>query len=187
LSHARFRARHCPLSHLFIQRHGDEAIAKARERVEEMRGKCDYDGADEVLRIIVAIGEDNVIRAARMHEAHRDSLGRAGLPVSSTNSTGSTMSNLSESQFVERLRERAPLWRISPDGTVTADDPWRFVDYAGKPITFLTKRRLLGGTRIKRTRSSISWRRWASGRAVTPGRDRHPHAADQQSNAEQYS
>ncbi|HEV2546210.1 MAG TPA: PAS domain-containing protein [Stellaceae bacterium] len=25
-----------------------------------------------------------------------------------------------------------PLWRIAPDGTVTADEPWRFVDYAGR-------------------------------------------------------
>ena len=32
------------------------AIAKARERVEEMRGKGDAEGADTWLRIIVAIG-----------------------------------------------------------------------------------------------------------------------------------
>jgi hypothetical protein len=32
-------------------------MAKAREMVEEMRRKGDYDGADEWLRIIVAIGE----------------------------------------------------------------------------------------------------------------------------------
>jgi hypothetical protein len=51
-------------AHLFSQRHGDEAIAEAREMVEEMRRKGDYDGADEWLRIIVAIGNDNVIRAS---------------------------------------------------------------------------------------------------------------------------
>jgi hypothetical protein len=43
--------------HLFIQRHGDEATAKARKMVEDMRGKGDNDGADTWLRIIVAIGE----------------------------------------------------------------------------------------------------------------------------------
>jgi hypothetical protein len=29
-------------------------------------------------------------------------------------------------------RDYYPLWRIAPDGTVAADEPWRFVDYAGK-------------------------------------------------------
>jgi len=29
-------------------------------------------------------------------------------------------------------RDYCPLWRITPDGTVAADEPWRFVDYAGK-------------------------------------------------------
>jgi hypothetical protein len=29
-------------------------------------------------------------------------------------------------------RDYYPLWRITPDGTVLADDPWRFVDYAGR-------------------------------------------------------
>ena len=44
-------------AHLFIQLHGDEATAKAREMVGEMRRKRDNDGADTWLRIIVAIGE----------------------------------------------------------------------------------------------------------------------------------
>jgi hypothetical protein len=44
-------------AHLFIQRHGDEAIARAREMVEVMRRKGDNEGADTWLRIIVAIGE----------------------------------------------------------------------------------------------------------------------------------
>jgi len=44
-------------AHLFIQLHGDEATARARKMVEEMRWKGDHDGADEWLRIIVAIGE----------------------------------------------------------------------------------------------------------------------------------
>ena len=43
-------------AHLWIQRHGDEATARARERVEEMRRKGDAEGADTWLRIIVAIG-----------------------------------------------------------------------------------------------------------------------------------
>ena len=44
-------------AHLLIQRHGDAATAKAREMVEEMRGKGDSKGADTWLRIIVAISE----------------------------------------------------------------------------------------------------------------------------------
>jgi hypothetical protein len=42
---------------LFIQLHGDEATAKAREMVEQMRRKGDNDGANIWLRIVVAIGE----------------------------------------------------------------------------------------------------------------------------------
>jgi hypothetical protein len=45
------------LAHLFIQLDGEQAIAKARKMVEEMRRKGDHDGADYWLRIIVAIGE----------------------------------------------------------------------------------------------------------------------------------
>jgi len=45
------------LAHLFIQLDGDQATAKARKMVEEMRRKGDHDGADKWLRIIVAIGE----------------------------------------------------------------------------------------------------------------------------------
>jgi len=44
-------------AHLFIQLHGDEATAKAREMVVQMRRRGDNDGADTWLRIIVAIGE----------------------------------------------------------------------------------------------------------------------------------
>jgi hypothetical protein len=44
-------------AHLFIQLHGDQATAKARQMVEQMRRKGDNDGADTWLRIIVAIGE----------------------------------------------------------------------------------------------------------------------------------
>jgi hypothetical protein len=44
-------------AHLFIELHGDEATAKAREMVEQMRRKGDNEGADTWLRIIVAIGE----------------------------------------------------------------------------------------------------------------------------------
>ena len=29
-------------------------------------------------------------------------------------------------------RDYYPLWRVAPDGTVAADEPWRFVDYRGK-------------------------------------------------------
>jgi hypothetical protein len=43
-------------AHLWIQRHGDLAVAKAREMVEEMRQKGDQEGADTWLRVIVAIG-----------------------------------------------------------------------------------------------------------------------------------
>ena len=44
-------------AHLFIQLHGDEATAKARDMVKHMRRKGDNDGADTWLRVIVAIGE----------------------------------------------------------------------------------------------------------------------------------
>jgi hypothetical protein len=44
-------------AHLLIQLHGDEATAKAREMVEQMRRKGDNNGSDTWLPIIVAIGE----------------------------------------------------------------------------------------------------------------------------------
>jgi hypothetical protein len=44
-------------AHICIQQHGDDAIAKAREKVEELRRKGDTAGADTRLRIIVAITE----------------------------------------------------------------------------------------------------------------------------------
>ncbi|MGO8918244.1 MAG: hypothetical protein ACLQJR_20275 [Stellaceae bacterium] len=40
-----------------IEQHGENATAKARERVEQMRRRGDATGADHWLRIIVAIGE----------------------------------------------------------------------------------------------------------------------------------
>jgi hypothetical protein len=43
-------------AHQWIAQHGDAAVAKAREMVEEMRRKGDTEGADTWLRIIVAIG-----------------------------------------------------------------------------------------------------------------------------------
>ncbi|HEV2546752.1 MAG TPA: hypothetical protein VGU20_05405 [Stellaceae bacterium] len=45
------------LAHLFVQLDGEQALAKARNMVEEMRRKGDHDGADKWLRIIVAIGD----------------------------------------------------------------------------------------------------------------------------------
>jgi hypothetical protein len=45
------------LAHLFIQLDGEQATAKARKMVEEMRRKGDHEGADIWLRVIVAIGE----------------------------------------------------------------------------------------------------------------------------------
>ncbi len=44
-------------AHLWIQRHGDAAIAKAREMVERMQANEDKEGADTWLRIIIAITE----------------------------------------------------------------------------------------------------------------------------------
>jgi hypothetical protein len=41
----------------FVQRHGDKAITKASEKVEEMRRKGYEEGVDMWLRIIVAIGD----------------------------------------------------------------------------------------------------------------------------------
>jgi hypothetical protein len=43
-------------AHQWIAQHGDEATAKAREMVEQMRAKGDAEGADTWLRIVVAIG-----------------------------------------------------------------------------------------------------------------------------------
>jgi hypothetical protein len=43
-------------AYTFIQIHGDNATAKAREMVEAMRAKGDPAGAAVWLRIIVAIG-----------------------------------------------------------------------------------------------------------------------------------
>src|SRR5262249_8688163 len=45
------------LAHLFIHLDGEQAIAKARKMVEEMRRKGDHDGADKWRPISVAIGE----------------------------------------------------------------------------------------------------------------------------------
>jgi hypothetical protein len=44
-------------AHLFIQLYCNEATAKARRMVEQMRRKGDTEGADTWLRIIVAIRE----------------------------------------------------------------------------------------------------------------------------------
>jgi hypothetical protein len=43
-------------AHLLIQEHGDEATARALDKVEEMRRTGDTEGADTWLRVIVAIG-----------------------------------------------------------------------------------------------------------------------------------
>jgi hypothetical protein len=43
-------------AHLLIAKFGDNAVAKARERVETLRQRGDTEGADTWLRIIVAIG-----------------------------------------------------------------------------------------------------------------------------------
>ncbi len=42
-------------AYLWIQRHGDDAIAKAREMVQARRARSDAEGADTWLRILVAI------------------------------------------------------------------------------------------------------------------------------------
>jgi hypothetical protein len=44
-------------AHLWIQQHGDDATAKAREMVEKMRRRSDTEGADVWLRIIMAIAD----------------------------------------------------------------------------------------------------------------------------------
>ena len=44
-------------AHLWIHQHGDAAMAKVREMVDEMRRQGDDEGADVWLRIIVAISE----------------------------------------------------------------------------------------------------------------------------------
>lgn len=42
-------------ANLFVELHGDEAIAKARDMVRAMRERADADGADRWLQIIMAI------------------------------------------------------------------------------------------------------------------------------------
>ena len=42
-------------ANLHLDQHGDQAVAKAREMVRTMKRRGDHDGADEWLRIIVAI------------------------------------------------------------------------------------------------------------------------------------
>jgi hypothetical protein len=42
-------------AHLHLERHGDEAVAKAREMVGTLKERGDNDGVDTWLRIIVAI------------------------------------------------------------------------------------------------------------------------------------
>jgi hypothetical protein len=44
-------------ANLWIQQHGDAALARARQRVEGMRRKGDEKGEDTWVRIIVAITE----------------------------------------------------------------------------------------------------------------------------------
>jgi hypothetical protein len=44
-------------AHLFAHLHGDEAIVKAREMMEQLRRKGDQDGADTWLQITMEIGE----------------------------------------------------------------------------------------------------------------------------------
>ena len=44
-------------AHLWIQQHGENAVAKAREQMERLRRKGDAEGADTLLRIIVAISD----------------------------------------------------------------------------------------------------------------------------------
>ena len=43
-------------AHRWVEIHGDEAVAKARAKVDERRPAGDSEGADFWLRIIVAIG-----------------------------------------------------------------------------------------------------------------------------------
>ena len=45
------------LAHQLIQRHGDKAMKRARQKVEWMRCTGSQEGADMWLRVIVAIGE----------------------------------------------------------------------------------------------------------------------------------
>jgi hypothetical protein len=44
-------------AHFFVHLHCDEAAAKARDMVDQMRRKGDQDGADTWLQIILEIGE----------------------------------------------------------------------------------------------------------------------------------
>jgi hypothetical protein len=44
-------------AHLFIQLYGEEATAKARRMVEEMRRKSNHEGADTWLHIIEAMND----------------------------------------------------------------------------------------------------------------------------------
>jgi hypothetical protein len=54
-------------AHRWIEIHGDEAVAKARAKVEERRCAGDSEGADFWLRIIVAIGSLGAPPTAARH------------------------------------------------------------------------------------------------------------------------
>lgn len=54
-------------AHQWIAQHGDAAVLKAREMVEEMRRKGDTEGVDTWLRIIVAIGTMDATPTSARH------------------------------------------------------------------------------------------------------------------------
>jgi hypothetical protein len=56
-------------AHLWIQQHGNKAMAKAREMVEKMRRRGDADDADLWMRIIAAVGTLGTPPTAAWHRA----------------------------------------------------------------------------------------------------------------------
>jgi len=66
---------------LWLQRHCSEAVAKAREMVEEMRKKGDSDGADVWLRVIVAIGTLGELPTDTHHQKKRARLSNDAMPM----------------------------------------------------------------------------------------------------------
>lgn len=52
-------------THLWLERYGDQAVPMAREMVAAMQAKNDAAGADEWLRIIVALEEELRRRSSR--------------------------------------------------------------------------------------------------------------------------
>jgi hypothetical protein len=56
-------------AYLLIRQHGDKAMARGREKIEEMRRRDDAEAADTWLRIIVAVEAATLIAPPNRRDA----------------------------------------------------------------------------------------------------------------------